>query len=120
MCKQNTTTHSWVGCALSICSSRKKKPEHVWFPPLPKSRTTLTPLLEQSLIRQRRHYLMESVFEQECQEFNHRELGIGLNPPQMDVHEETQKVSKLLYVTTGKRQERNPLRAHQYCQKKMH
>lgn len=63
---------------------------------------------------------MESVFEQECQEFNHGELGIGLNSPQMDVHKEAQKVGKLLYVTIGKRKERNPLREHQYRWKKMH
>lgn len=57
---------------------------------------------------------MKSVLEQQGQEFNHRKLGVGLNPPQVDTHKEAQEISKLLYVTRGgeekARGERTPLR----------
>lgn len=51
-------------------------------------------------------YLMKRVLEQQCKEFNHGKLGVGLDSPQVDTHKEAQKVSKLLYVTTRERREK--------------
>jgi len=46
---------------------------------------------------------MKSVFEQQCQKFNHWELGVGFNSSQVDAHKETEKVRKLLNVATRER-----------------
>lgn len=45
-------------------------------------------------------YLMKSVFEQQGQEFNHGELGVGLDPPEVDAHKETKEICELLNVAT--------------------
>ena len=41
---------------------------------------------------------MKCVLEQKCQKLHHRELGVGLDSPQVNTHKEPQKVSKLLDV----------------------
>lgn len=46
---------------------------------------------------------MESVFEQEGQEFHHGELGVGLDPSEVDAHEETEEVCELLDVAARER-----------------
>lgn len=48
-------------------------------------------------------YLMESVFEQQGQEFNHGELGVGFDPSEVDAHKETEEICELLNVATRER-----------------
>lgn len=47
---------------------------------------------------------MKSVFEQQGQEFNHRELGVGLDPSEVDAHEETEEICELLNVATREKE----------------
>lgn len=48
---------------------------------------------------------MKSVFEQQGQEFNHRELGVGLDPSQVDAHKEPEEICELLNVAARERRE---------------
>lgn len=43
---------------------------------------------------------MKRVLEQKRQELHHGELGVGLDPSQVDTHKEPQEVRELLNVAT--------------------
>lgn len=54
-------------------------------------------------------YLVKGIFKEQLQELHNWELGVGLDPPQVDADKEPQEVCELLHIAGDKDKSREGL-----------